>query len=62
MINDGLDNDEKVINCFYVHTFFKFTDSCLRAPRLSPDCSWDRLQYPRNPEMDKVGTENGWID
>ena len=29
---------------------------------LSPDCGWDGLQLPREPELDNAGIENGWMD
>ena len=33
------------------------------VPRLSPCGSWDRLQPPpTDPELDKGGIENGWMD
>ena len=32
------------------------------VPCLSPNDSWDRLQCPRDPELDEAGIENWWMD
>jgi len=31
------------------------------VPCLSPNDSWDRLQPPRDPDLDQVGMENEWM-
>ena len=32
------------------------------VPCFSPNESWDRLQAPRDPELDQASIENQWMD